>query len=396
MQDTETTLRHTITEILSRDFLLGFFSLFSFLAANHSFNPTLAIYLKRLGSNEREIGVLVGVLAITSVISRLFVGKVLLKYSEKFVMMSGAVLSTLAFIALIVVRPFWPFFGIRVFQGIAFACLDTATAACIINVIPAAHRGQGIGYFMLAPSLAMAMAAPFGMFLVNQYGFTILFLTCACLAICPFFTSWKINDREIVPSDIVTPVNKTFLFEKKIITPALVTFMHSFTWGAIIAFFPIHAVQCGVTNPGIFFSANAVMIITARIFCGRILDAYRKEKIIPMFIFVSMGAMTILAFSKTLTLFIFVGLLWGIGGAFLYPASMAYALEYAGSSTGTAVGTYQAFMDLGMALGPMTMGLIVPLTGYPVMFLCLAFVCLINLVYFQFCVRKRHHITSIV
>jgi predicted MFS family arabinose efflux permease len=68
---------------------------------------------------------------------------------------------------------------------------------------------------------------------------------------------------------------------------------------------------------------------------------------------------------------------------------MAYAFEYAGSSDGTAIGTYQAFMDLGSALGPITMGIIVPLAGYPAMFLCLALLWLLNLCYFQFCVRKR-------
>jgi MFS family permease len=81
-------------------------------------------------------------------------------------------------------------------------------------------------------------------------------------------------------------------------------------------------------------------------------------------------------------------LLWGTGAAFIFPVSMAYALEYAGSSGGTAVGTFRALMDLGMALGPMIMGLIIPFTGYRIMFLCLALVCIINLCYFQFYVKK--------
>jgi MFS family permease len=99
--------------------------------------------------------------------------------------------------------------------------------------------------------------------------------------------------------------------------------------------------------------------------------------------------MIILSFSRTLPMFIFVGMLWGIGSAFFFPASMAYALEYAGSSDGTAVGTYQASLDMGLALGPVVMGIIVPLTGYRIMFLGLAVICLINMSYFQFYVRKR-------
>jgi len=130
-------------------------------------------------------------------------------------------------------------------------------------------------------------------------------------------------------------------------------------------------------------------MITGRIFGGKILDAYNKEKIILVLIFISMIAIVILSFSKTLPLFIFVGLLWGVGAAFFMPACMAYALEFAGTSSGAAVGTFQALVDLGMAIGPVIMGLIIPITGYPMMFLCLAFIYLIDMCYFQFYVRKR-------
>jgi MFS family permease len=88
-------------------------------------------------------------------------------------------------------------------------------------------------------------------------------------------------------------------------------------------------------------------------------------------------------------MFILVGILWGVAAGYLIPVCMAYALEYAGSSDGTSIGTYQAFMDIGLALGPVTMGIIVQLTGYRFMFLCSAFVCLVNLGYFLFYLRRK-------
>ena len=106
--------------------------------------------------------------------------------------------------------------------------------------------------------------------------------------------------------------------------------------------------------------------------------------------------MFVLSFSKTLPMFIFVGSLWGAGGAFFYPASMAYSLEYGCSSGGTAVSIYLALMDLGMALGPVIMGIMIPLTGYRAVFLFLTLVCLINLCYFQFYVKRKGKATSII
>ena len=394
MNNKESTSPHSVKSILNRDLVLVFLAFFVFLAANHSLVPTFPIFLEGLGSNEREIGVLVGVVAISALVSRFFVGGVLRRYSERHVMMVGALMSIVAFLACIVFRPFWPLFVLRVFQGIAFACLHTAGLAYSVSVVPPAYRGQGIAYFMLAPNLAIAIAAPFGMFLVNQYSFTIYFLFGAGLSLCALFLSWNVKQRvNSIPDKIVLAGNNLF-FEPKIITPAITSFLQTFVFGALAAFFPLYAIQCGVANPGHFFSANAVMIIAARVLGGRILDVYNKEKMIPIFIVVSMVAMFMLSFSKTLPMFIGAGLLWGIGGAFFYPASMAYALEYAGSSGGTAVGTFQAFMDLGMALGPLAMGLIIPFAGYRMMFLSLVFICFINLCYFQFYVRKRGHVAT--
>jgi predicted MFS family arabinose efflux permease len=395
MNNEETASRHSIRNFLNRDLVFVFLAFFVFLAANHSLVPTFPIFLSGLGSNEREIGALVGVFAISALVSRFFVGGVLRRYSERHVMMVGALMSVFAFLACIVFRPFWPLFVLRVFQGIAFACLHTAGLAYGVSVIPPAYRGQGIAYFMLAPNLAIAIAAPFGMFLVNQYSFTVYFLLGAGLSLCAFCLPWKVRQRENSIPHNMNSDRSSLLLERKIVVPAVTSFMQTFVFGALAAFFPLYAIQCGVTNPGLFFSANAAMIIAARVVGGRILDAYDKEKIIPIFIVISMIAMFILSFSTTLPMFISSGLLWGIGGAFFYPASMAYALEYAQSSGGTAIGTFQAFMDLGMALGPLAMGLIIPLTGYRMMFLCLVFICLVNLCYFQFYVRKKGHVVAL-
>jgi predicted MFS family arabinose efflux permease len=393
MQNKEGISQHAGRSLFTRDFVLLFLAYFVFIAANYALIPTLPIYFTKLGSNARQVGVLVGVMAVAALISRFFVGGVLTKHSEKSAMLFGTAFFALTFPAAIVFFHFWPLFIVRVFQGITFACFHTAAFAYAVNIIPPAHRAQGIAYFMLAPNLAMALAAPSGMFLFNQFGFTIFFLSCMSLSVCSFFLSWKVKGRKtIITPEQNTPVRNAFLPEWKIAVPATVNFLQIFVFGALSAFFPLYAVECGVTNPGLFFTTTAVVMITGRVVAGRILDTYNKEKMLLTLILISMVAMVILSFSKTLNMFILVGLLWGAGATFFMPACMAYALEYAGSSSGAAVGTYQAFVDLGMALGPVMMGLIVPLTGYPVAFLCLALICLINLCYFQFYVRRRNNV----
>jgi MFS family permease len=396
MNNAEKVPQHTIKGMVTRDFIFAFFGFFAFTVSYHALFPTLPLYLASLGSNVREIGVLVGILGVSSLFSRLIVGGVLWKYSEKNVMMFGALLFALTFLAFIVLRPFWPLFAVRLFQGIAFACVDTAALAFVIRVTPMAYRGRAIGYLVLAPTLTFGIGPLFGMFLINQYNFTTFFLSCVGLPLCSFFLSGKLKGHETIRSDKGTPTHNTLLLNRRIIFPSVTGLLTSFVFGALVAYFPLYALECGATNPAYFFCANAVMIIAGRIFGGKILDTYNKKQIILTCIFTSLMAMVILSLSRTQPLFVLVGMIWGAGSAFFFPASMAYALEYAGSSDGTAVGTFRAISDLGQALGPVLMGIIIPFTGYRIMFLCLALICFINLCYFQFYVRKRGHVAPTI
>lgn len=389
MRDEEDISPPPMRNILVRDYVLSFLAFVGFQAAYFALVPTLPIYLATLGSGERDIGVLVGTFGVSALVSRLLAGRVLLKYSERLVMMWGALLFALSFLALIVFRPFWPFIVVRLLQGFAAASLDTAAIAYVVKIIPQAHRARAISYLFLGPSLASAVAASSAVFVVNEYSFTVLLLVCTGLSLCAFFLSRRLTGREAARPVVASSVKNGAFFQPKIFAPAMVSFLVFFSWGGVMAFFPLYSLQCGVTNPGLFFSANAVTVIVVRVLGGRAFDICRKERMIPTVIFVSTVALAILSFSRTLPMFVFVGFLWGAASAFLAPVLIAYAFEYAGCSDGTAVATYQAFMDLGLTLGPVTMGIIVPLTGYRVMFLCLALMCLINLSYFQFYLRKK-------
>jgi MFS family permease len=396
MHDEAGIPQHTARNLFNSDFIFGFFAYFFFLAAINALIPTLPIYLMTLDCNEREIGVLIGVLAVASLASRLFVGGALLRYQAKSVMMVGALVSAITFLAYIVFHPFWPFFAVRLLQGAAWACLDTAAIASILSVIPLAYRARALGYFMLAPSLAMAMAAPFGMSLINQFSFTILFLSCAGLSFCALFLSWRVKGQEVSTSLKATPVHPVSFLNPKIIAPAIASFLQLFVWGSVTAFFPLYAIQCGVTNPGLFFSAMAISMIAGRIFGGNILDTFNKEKILMACFSIAIIALITLSLSRTLPMFIIVGSFWGIGAAFFLPVSMSYAFEYAGATDGATVGTFRAFSDLGLGIGPVVIGIIIPLTGYRITFLCLALTVLFNMSYFQFYVRKRGHLTPTV
>ncbi len=375
-------------KILTRDFILCFFAQFSFTSVFHILVPALPIYLSRLGSTEVEIGVLIGIISVSSLILRPFVGRALLKIPERNFMIAGATLFGLTSIGYLFASPFWPFLMVRVLQGMGIAFFYTSSVTLIANISPEARRGQSISYFYMTFNLSFALAPSFGIFLTNRFGFISLFLFCLGLSLCSLFLTTRVGKRRVKALGDLSNRDEPFI-SWEVLPSAIMAFFAHIIWGALIAFFPLYALSQGMANPGFFFAAYAIVLILGRALGGRILDLYSREKVILPCLTTYIISMTILAFSKTLPMFILVAVIWGIGNAFLMPSLVAYAIDRVGSSRGPAMGTFTAIGDLGTGLGPVAMGIVLRLTSYPIMFLCLALTGVMNLSYFYFFVRKK-------
>jgi MFS family permease len=378
-------------KMITRDFILSFFAQFAFSSVFCILVPTLPIYLSRLGSQEAEIGILVGVFSVASLILRPFVGWALLKIPEKKFMMVGALIYALSSIAYLTAPPFWPLLIVRVLQGIGLAFFSTSSFTLIVNITPETNRGRTLSYYYLSINFAFALAPSLGMFIINQFDFTILFFVCTALSLCALFITLKLGKIPSVPKDHHSQTDQPFL-SRESIPSAIMAFMVNIIWGAVAAFFPLHALNHGISNPGLFFGALALTLISGRALGGKILDLYSREKIILPCLITLIIAMGLLPFSTTLPMFILVAVIWGSGMAFLYPTLVAYALDFAGPSRGPAMGTFTAMADLGSGLGPVIMGIVLQLTNYPTMFSCLALTGVINLLYFYLLIRKKGRI----
>jgi len=377
-----------VRKILSRDFLLTFSAQLTFSSSLFILIPTLPIYLARRGAAEAEIGILIGISSVSSLILRPFIGRALSRIPERNFMLGGALLFILCSIAYIFLPPFWPFLMIRIFQGFGVALFFTASTLFIANITPEAHRGQSLSYFFLAFNFAFALAPSFGMFLINRFNFNFLFLVCTALSLCSLFFSARLKKKEENAPEAQATEDRSFL-SRKALPPAIMAFFTHIIWGALTAFFPLYALKHGMSNPGLFFAAFAVMLILGRTFGGRILDIYSREKVILPCLLTYIVATVILAFSKTTPMFILAAIIWGGGNAFAFPAFVAYAIELAGPSRGPAMGTFMALSDLGVGLGAVIMGIVLRLTSFQTMFLYLAFIGMINFIYFYFFVMKK-------
>ena len=378
----------SVRKIITPDFALSFLTQFTTSVVFCMLVPTIPIYLLQFSAKESEIGFLVGMISVSALVLRPFVGKGLATIPEKTFMFAGALIYTVSCLAYLIATPFWPLFAVRVLHGIGVALFSTASFAFAVGIIPKEHRGQLISIFYLANNLALALGPYIGMVLLNHFGFVVLFGACAALSLCAVAMTTKMKTQAPAPPGTQEEGGGAFL-SREALPAATMALMLNMIWGTLSAFIPLYALKHGLANPGIFFVFMAATIILGRSCGGRLLDIWGREKIIPPCLLLIIAGLILLIFSESLAMFILVAVVLGMGWALLFPSLLLLAIDQAGPARGPAMGTFTALADLGMGLGPMIMGSILQTTSYPVMFSCVAMTAVANFLFFYFAVAKK-------
>jgi len=378
----------TTQRLFSQDFILCFFSQFTLSLVFCMLIPTIPIYLLRFGAKEGEIGFLVGIFSVSSLVLRPFVGRALLKIPERSFMIAGTLIYAGSSLAYLIAPPFWPLFIVRAFHGFGMGFFSTAIFTMLANITAETNRGQLISYFYLSFNMAFALGPYFGMLFINHFNFNVLLIVCSGLSLISFYMTTKLRKREIVQTE-KQPLRLRSFLSREGLPPSIMCFILSFIWGALSAFFPLYALKHGLSNPGIFFIFVAITLFLGRLLGGRILDHSQRERVIMPFLILIVMAIAILLFSATLSMFILAAVILGAGWALVTPFLMIYAIEKAGPARGPAMATYTALGDLGTGLGPMIMGFILELADYPIMWSCLILAGVLNFLYFYYSIVKK-------
>jgi MFS family permease len=345
--------------------ILNFLIFFAF----QMLQPTLPTYVKQLGSGDSIVGLVSGIFTISAIIARPFAGMVLDRIGRKGVFMIG-----LSVCALSVLAYNWvPIIGIiiifRLIHGFGWGASSTSSNTIASDCIPQERFGEGMGYFSLASSLAMAIAPAAGLFLVTKYNFHVMFLISVGLIILVFFIAFTINYRKIEKNERMD--SKASLYEKASIRPAIVIFFVSVTYGAITSFLVLYTAQRGIENIGFFFTIYALSLLVSRPGFGRITDRFGPNfAIIPGFVCVII-AMVLLSAASTLPMFLISAFIYGIGFGAVQSTMQAMAVaNVPPKRRGAATATFFTGFDSGIGFGAMILGSVASAVGYSHMYLC--------------------------
>lgn len=358
-------------QIWTRNFLLLCLVNFLLFMSTQMIFPSVPLYLLTIGGDARDVGYVMGVYTLAATLARPAAGWLVDRYSRNQVMIVGILLMFLTTLLYHLAANVAIVTMVRTLHGLVFGFATTAIATIIVDSLPLTRLNEGMGYFGLTSTISMALAPMIGLGLVEHFSYSILFIATAIMAALAFLSSWLIKTAAV-------PVNSTgfatrglwsTLVEKSALPSAWVMFFLAAVYGALLCYISLFAVERGISNVGLFFTATALAMLLTRPIAGRWADSGGANTILVISHLIIAAGMLITAASQTIIGFMLAGLCNGVGfGAAMTLLQAQAVMNSPAHRRGAATGTFFALFDLGIGLSTIIWGFVAAASSYQSMY----------------------------
>jgi len=221
----------------------------------------------------------------------------------------------------------------------------------VADLAPAARRGEAIGIWGLAPTVAMAVGPLAGGVLARVGGAAAAFLGTSLLFVAALLLLVPVKEPRRAP----LPHGRS-VFPRGAFLPCAVLFLSSLSYGAIIAFVPVQ-LGSGPGGTGAWFAVYAVSILLVRPFAGRLSDRRGRRAVVVPGLLVGAAGVALTGLARGPLALAAAAALYGIGIAGLsFPALVAWTVDRSGEARGAAMAAFYGSYDLAIALGAAALG----------------------------------------
>lgn len=342
----------------------------------------LPVYLvDEIHFSKSDAGIILSAYIFTAVLVRPFVGPLIDTYGRKTIYLSALTLFAILFPAYAITVSYIPLVSLRILHGVSWGILTTAGNTLAMDLLPEEKKGEGMGFYGLAFTLAMAIGPFIASFVLNIGNFGVLFIAAGFLAFSGIGTILMVgfpkNERKRAFSldllrDFIAP--QTYRY-------AILLILIMLPYGALLNFASLFCLEIIPGKSYIFFLSLAVGLTISRLFAGKIFDKRGYyELLIFSFSFIAIG-LPIFVFLNHPFFLALSSVIIGIGyGISFLILQLVINQVLPKEKRGTANSIFLTALDIGIAGGTVLMGLFSDVFGLKLSFLTFAIfpiVCLI-------------------
>lgn len=329
------------------------------------------IFVSTISNNPAIAGIMTTTLMVASLITRFFASVIIQKVNMKLLLIIS-LLYFLGTIALTFVNDSIGFLiFIRALQGIGFSMLTILVFTISSNIVPKSRLGEGIVFFAMSTSLGTTLGPLIAIAYLANYSFrSMMMLTLGLMLfsfVMSFFTKNTVvkKEKESQPATNKEPFYK-YMFDKRVLLPCILVALNYMAIAGTVNFIGAFGKEINVGGRiSQFFIAQGIAMVIVRAFSGKIFDRFgHRILIIPGAISGAVG-LILLGFSTSMWTVLVSGVLFGIAFAIIHPIIQAWALTLVPpEKKATANSMLLIFIDFGLAVGSLGLGILAKNIGY--------------------------------
>ncbi len=349
--------------------------------------PTLPIFLTEvLHAPKSKVGVIFASYTLAALIIRPFAGYAVDGFGRSTIYLIAFFIFSLLFGVFAAVATLTQMLILRFAHGLAWGVTTTSSSTAIVDIIPAKRRGEGLGYYGISMTIALAIGPFLGTVIAGRDNFDNMFIIAAIISLIGFIMAAMVKFPKFSSSKEKKRFEWSKLYETSSFAVSLIILLVCVSYGGVVIFISLYAKEINVDNSGIFFLVYAGGLALTRLISGKIFDKH-GPKVLTLFgmIFLVSG-LFVLSFVKNYNGFLTSALLIGAGFGIVFPTFQAMVNHIVDiQKRGVANSTFFTAVDLGIGLGAIISGFISDLFSLTVTFIICAIIIIIaSIIFFAF------------
>jgi MFS family permease len=377
----------------SVSFFLTMLNNFLLFASMHLLTVPLPLYVKQIGGGPSQVGLVMGTFAVAAILARPYVGRLVDKLGGKPSLLLGSLILAIGPLLYIASRSVSVLLVARFLHGFGISASSTAYIIIIAALAPPGRRGEAIGLSAAAMPIALMTAPAIGASLLESQGFVRLFVLSASVAALSLLTAFfVIEPQSTGRNDDSDEEGEGAFFQvlglRSVWVPSGAMGVLGVTYGSILTFLPLFAIQQDIDNPGFFFTVYGLTLIAVQVLAGRASDLVgRMRVIVPAMVLLALPFF-VLALVQSLPLLLGMAVLYGLGfGSARATLNTLMVDTVPTPIRGMAMSIAYGSFDLGIGLGSYVLGWVAQIQGYQAMYGAVGMVCLLGVVVFALLAR---------
>ncbi|MFZ5825045.1 MAG: MFS transporter [Bacillota bacterium] len=375
--------------IWNRDFTLLWVTNFLMATSFYFLLPTVPAFATDiLRADKSQVGYLIGIFTVAALAIRPLAGYLLDVRGRKAVYLGGLSLFALFVFSYQAASVFLLLLVVRFLHGLSWGVLTTGGSTVAADLLPGERRGEGLGYYGMTMTLAMAFGPLLGLQIAGDGLYGRLFFAAGALAAVAALMGALIRYPTVKPSGRSLSVD-SFL-DRRVLPVAGIALVGMMSYGGVVSFLTLFTQERGL-NAGLFFLVYAVAMSIARPFAGRLLDRRGPTLTLSGGLLMLMAGFVVLGMTQTTPLFALAAVLLGVGNGNVFPTLQAMAINLVEPQRrGVASSTLFSGIDLGIGLGSTVLGWVADAAGLAAMYTASGLILLAPLAWFLLYVRRYY------